>query len=177
MDALTPTQLANLGVRLDRAQTFAPVLSAAMAEFEINTDARQQAFIAQVLHESGLFRWLVELWGPTATQLRYEVRQDLGNCEPGDGFKFRGRGLIQLTGRANYEAAGAALGVDLITNPELLGEPELASRSAGWYWKTHGCNELADSGDFEAVTRAVNGGLNGYADRLALWESAKEVLA
>jgi putative chitinase len=129
----------------------------------ITNAKRQAAFLAQVGHESGGLHWLVELWGPTATQLRYETRYDLGNVAPGDGYKYRGRGLIQLTGRENYRKGGQALGVDLINNPELLGEPGLACRSAGWYWKSHGCNELADAGDFEAVTRRINGGLNGYA--------------
>lgn len=147
-----------------------------MAEYDISTPARQAAFLAQVGHESGGLHWLVELWGPTATQLRYETRYDLGNTEPGDGFKFRGRGLIQLTGRANYQKAGEALGVDLIAQPELLGESELASRSAGWFWKSHGCNELADAGNFEAVTKRINGGLNGYPERLGLWAAAKAVL-
>jgi putative chitinase len=95
---------------------------------------------------------------------------------PGDGFKYRGRGLIQLTGRGNYKRASDALGADLIAKPELLGEPGLACRSAAWFWKSHGCNELADAGLFEKITKTINGGLNGYAERLGLWEAAKEVL-
>lgn len=165
------------GARIDRAEAFLPHLVAAMAEFDINTDARQAAFLAQVGHESGGLHWLVELWGPTSAQSRYEVRHDLGNSEPGDGYRFRGRGLIQLTGRANYEAASAALGVDLIAEPERLGEPELAARSAGWFWKSHGCNGLADAGEFERLTKRINGGLMGYPERLALWDAAKEALA
>jgi putative chitinase len=175
---VTPRELAEAtGARIDRATTFLPFLEDAMHEFAINTPKRQAAFLPQIGHESGGLHWLVEIWGPTATQARYDTRYDLGNIAPGDGFKYRGRGLIQLTGRANYKAAGEALGVDLIANPELLGEPALACRSAGWYWKTHGCNELADGALFEKVTRAINGGLNGYAERLALWEKAKEILA
>lgn len=182
---MTPQDLvACTGARIDRASTFLPYLEAAMAEFEINTPARQAAFLAQVGHESGGLHWLVELWGPTATQSRYEVRQDLGNCEPGDGFKYRGRGLIQLTGRGNYQRAGDALGVDLVAQPELLGEPALAARSAAWFFKTHGCNEVADEGDFEGVSKIINCGSrdsqhtpNGYAERLALWQAAKAVLA
>lgn len=175
---MTPQQLAvATGARIDRATTFLPHIEAAMQEFGIDTPARQAAFLAQIGHESGGLHWLVELWGPTATQLRYEVRQDLGNCQPGDGFKYRGRGLIQLTGRGNYQKAGDALGANLIDQPELLGEPQLASRSAGWYWNTHGCNELADAGEFETITRRVNGALNGYPERLALWDAAKQVLA
>ena len=175
---MSPKDLAvATGARIDRAQTFLPFLGDAMHEFDISTPERQAAFLAQVGHESGGLHWLVELWGPTASQARYETRYDLGNVAPGDGYKYRGRGLIQLTGRGNYKAAGDALGVDLIGQPELLGEPGLASRSAGWFWKEHGCNELADSGEFETITKRINGGLNGYAERLGLWKAAQEVLA
>jgi putative chitinase len=175
---VTPRELAEVtGARIDRATTFLPFLEDAMHEFEINTPARQAAFLAQIAHESGSLRFLVELWGPTASQSRYETRYDLGNVAPGDGYKYRGRGLIQLTGRGNYKRASAALGVDLIAEPEKLGEPGLACRSAGWFWKTHGCNELADAGLFEKITRTINGGLNGYAERLGFWEKAKEALA
>jgi putative chitinase len=169
--------LTDMGVRLDRARTFEPLLEDVFHEFAINTPARQAAFLAQIVHESGFFRFLVELWGPTAAQARYETRYDLGNVAPGDGYKYRGRGLIQLTGRGNYQRCGAALGVDLIAQPELLGEPGLACRSAGWFWQTHGCNELADAGAFERLTKRINGGLNGYPERLALWEAAKAVVA
>lgn len=175
---MTPQDLARAtGARIDRAQTFLPYLEDAMHEFEINTSARQAAFLAQVGHESGGLHWLCELWGPTDAQRRYELRYDLGNIAPGDGYKFRGRGLLQTTGRTNYRATGVALGVDLETHPELLGEPGLACRSAGWFWKAHGLNELADAGEFERITRKVNGGLNGYAERLGLYEAAKAVLA
>lgn len=175
---MTPSQLASAtGARIDRAQAHVEPLSAAMDEFDITTPQRQAAFLAQIGHESGGLHWLVEIWGPTETQRRYEVRQDLGNSEPGDGMRFMGRGLIQLTGRANYAKAGPALGVDLIASPELLGQSPLADRSAAWFWKTHGCNEMADAGSFEAITRKINGGLNGYAERLALWVKAKEALA
>ena len=165
------------GARIDRAQTFLPFIDAAMAEFSINTPARQAAFLAQVGEESGGLHWLVEIWGPTDAQRRYEMRYDLGNVAPGDGYKFRGRGLLQTTGRANYEATGKALGVDLVANPEKLGEPELACRSAAWYWKAHGLNELAEAHEFEKITRIVNGGLNGYPQRLGLYDAAQKVLA
>lgn len=137
---MTPQQLAQIGVRIDKAREWEPFLNAAMTEFEINTPLRQAAFIAQVLHESGMLKWTSEIWGPTLAQRNYENRDDLGNTVPGDGLRFRGRGLLQTTGRANYLATGKALGADLIANPERLAEPELASRSAGWFWKTHGCN-------------------------------------
>lgn len=164
------------GARIDRAETFLPFIEAAMQEFEINTPARQAAFLAQVGHESGGLHWLVELWGPTEAQRRYEGRLDLGNTEPGDGYRFRGRGLLQTTGRHNYEKTGDALGEDLIENPELLGLPELASRSAGWYWKSRGLNELADQCDYLRITKRINGGTNGYAERLALYEKAQEAI-
>jgi putative chitinase len=170
---MTPHHLAiSTGATIDRAIKWLPYIEAAMAEYDINTPKRQAAFLAQIGHESGGLHWVVELWGPTNAQKRYEGRADLGNVRPGDGFRFRGRGLIQTTGRFNYEKTGEALGVDLIANPKKLGQFRLAARSAGWYWKTKGLNELADSGDFERITKRINGGLNGYADRIALHEAA-----
>ena len=175
---MTPTEIAQCtGARFDRATEFQSVIEAAMAEFEINTPDRQAAFLAQVGHESGGLHWLVEIWGPTIAQTHYEGRADLGNTEPGDGFKFRGRGLIQITGRANFQAAGDALGVDLVAEPEQLSTPELAARSAAWFWTEHGLNELADVGDFMRITRRINGGTNGFDERLALYDAAKVVLA
>jgi len=175
---MTPQQLAICtGARIDRAIEWLPSIEAAMAEFEINTPARQAAFLSQVGHESGGLKWLVELWGPTEAQRRYEGRKDLGNYAIGDGYKFRGRGLLQTTGRANYKATGDALGVDLLSDPSELATPPLAARSAAWYWKEHKLNELADTGDFKLITRRINGGYNGYDERLALWNKAKEVLS
>lgn len=174
---MTPQDLARCtGARIDRATTFLPFLEDAMHEFEINTPARQAAFLAQIGHESGGLHWLIEIWGPSDAQRRYEMRYDLGNIAPGDGFKYRGRGLMQTTGRANFKATGEALGVDLVARPELLSDPSLAARSAGWYWKARGLNALADAGDFERITKKINGGLNGYADRLGLYAAAKAVL-
>ena len=174
---MNPIELARCtGARIDRATEHLPHIEATMDEFDINTPARQAAFLAQVGHESGGLHWLVEIWGPTGSQRRYELRQDLGNDTPGDGMRFLGRGLIQITGRDNYQRAGDALGVDLISNPELLGQSPLAERSAGWFWQAHGLNELADAGSFETITKRINGGLNGYPERLALWADAKEVL-
>jgi putative chitinase len=175
---MTPQDLARCtGARIDRATTFLLYIEAAMAEFEINTPGRQAAFLAQIGHESGGLHWLVELWGPTEAQLRYEGRADLGNTQPGDGYRYRGRGLIQITGRANYQRVSAALMVDLVNEPERLGEPELAARSAAWFWESHGLNEVADIGAFETITKIINGGLNGQSDRVALWEQAQGVLA
>jgi putative chitinase len=175
---MTPRGLARAtGARIDRATEFFPHIEAAMDEFEINTPGRQAAFLAQIGHESGGLHWCTEIWGPTIAQSHYEGRVDLGNVEEGDGYRFKGRGLIQTTGRANYLATGDALGVDLIAEPLRLAEPELAARSAGWFWKAHGLNELADVGDFRRITLRINGGTNGMDDRLALYEVAKEVLA
>lgn len=175
---MTPQTLAKAaGARIDRAKEFLPFLLAAMAEFDINTPERQAAFLAQIGHESGGLRYTVEIWGPTAAQSRYEGRADLGNIVKGDGIRFMGRGLIQTTGRANYKATGAALGVDLIAQPKLLGEAELAARSAAWFWKAHGLNELADTREITKITRRINGGTNGLEDRLARYNTAMGVLA
>ena len=175
---MTPQQLAICtGARIDRAREWLPSIEAAMAEYGITTPARQAAFLAQIGHESGGLHWLVEIWGPTEAQRRYEGRRDLGNTQPGDGYRFRGRGLLQTTGRDNYKRTGQALGVDLITAPELLATPPHAARSAGWYWQSNRLNELADAGGFRLITRRINGGYNGYPERLALYEAAKGVLS
>jgi putative chitinase len=156
-----------------RAAAFLDALNATMAEFGINTPARQASFLAQVGHESGQLLYVQEL----ASGAAYEGRTDLGNTKPGDGVRFKGRGLIQITGRANYAACGAALGLDLIGTPALLEQPVNACRSAGWFWRARGLNELADAGDQVRVTRRVNGGVNGLADRLALFAVAQRVLS
>jgi putative chitinase len=174
---ITAAQIsASTGASLPVAASFLKALSDAMAEFEIKTPARQAAFLAQIGHESGGLRWLTEIWGPTLAQSRYEGRKDLGNTQSGDGFKFRGRGLLQTTGRHNYSKTGAALGVDLVANPAKLAEPILAARSAAWFWKSHGLNEIADAGDFLAITKRINGGTNGLKERQALFAKAKAAL-
>lgn len=156
------------------AAFFSP-LCAAMDEFQINTPARQAAFLAQVGHESGQLEYVREL----ASGEAYEGRADLGNTETGDGPRFKGRGLIQITGRGNYLRCSVALFNDdrLIQFPELLEDPTNACRSAGWFWQSHGLNELADAGNFLRITKVINGGTNGFADRSALYTTAKEVLA
>jgi putative chitinase len=166
--------LPNAGAK---AGVFVPVLNTAMVRFQIVGAKRVAAFIAQIGHESGQLVYVREIWGPTAAQLRYEGRADLGNTVAGDGSKYRGRGLIQITGRANYAACGEALGIDLINHPELLEQPQYACLSAAWFWATKGLNTLADAGEFNTITRRINGGLNGLADRLKLWAKAREVLA
>ena len=157
-----------------RLAVFVEPLNDAMQEFEIDANpARETHFLAQICHESGCFRYVEEI----ASGEDYEGRADLGNTQAGDGVRFKGRGLIQITGRANYRACGAALGLDLEANPQLLESPANACRSAGWFWQKHGLNELADKGDLKAITRRINGGLNGYQDRMALLEAAQRRLA
>ncbi|EAZ62421.1 TPA: glycoside hydrolase family 19 protein [Pseudomonas aeruginosa] len=107
----------------------------------------------------------------------YASRNGNGDEASGDGWRYRGRGLLQITGRSNYRAAGGGLGQPLEAEPELLEQPEWAALSAAWWWSTRGLNELADRGEFAAITRQINGGLNGQAERLALWERAKAVLS
>lgn len=167
---------AATGLNQDKAQQWYPDVRAACLEFGIVGCARTAAFLAQVGHESGSFRYVREIWGPTSAQTRYEGRSDLGNVKPGDGSRFRGRGLIQITGRYNYEQASKALRVDFVNAPEWLETPAMAARSAAWWWASHGCNELADAGDFTALTRRINGGLNGLDDRRSRWDRAKGVL-
>lgn len=162
---------------LAAARVWAEPVTRAMTRYEIDTVLRQAAFLAQIGHESGNFVFTREVWGPTPAQAKYEGRVDLGNTEPGDGFRFRGRGLIQITGRANYEACGRALGLPLLEEPQLLEEPEFASTSAGWFWcDLKRLNALADRGEFETITRRINGGTNGAADRGVRYQRALDAL-
>ena len=160
-----------------QAGVFVPVLNTAMNRYGIVGTPRVAAFIAQVGHESGQLRYVREIWGPTAQQAGYEGRADMGNTVKGDGSKYRGRGLIQITGRANYAACGEALGLDLLSKPELLELPQHAAMSAAWFWSMKGLNTLADQGQFVKITRRINGGLTGQTDRKALYDKALEVLA
>ena len=174
---MTPVQLAKAtGARIDRATEWLPVIESAMLEFGINTQQRQAMFLSQIGHESGGMRYTVEIWGNTAAQISYEGRKNLGNTQVGDGFKYRGRGLIQTTGRYNYEATAKALGIDCVNNPDLLAEPENAARSAAWWWQSHNLNKYADADDCRGCTKVINGGYNGLEQRLALYEAAKSVL-
>ena len=147
-------------------------LDSAMHEFEINTPRRQAAFIAQLAEESGEFKWVEELGSGAA----YNGRSDLGNTHPGDGPKYKGRGLIQITGHSNYAAVGKALGVDLIAHPEKLIEPSLACRASAYWYFARGLNKLADAGDFHEICVRVNGGTRGLKLREEYWERAKKVL-
>lgn len=158
-------------------------LNSAMEEFHINTPIRIAAFIAQVAHESGNLVYTSELADGSA----YEYRKDLGNLRPEalavahanhstTGKFFKGHGLIQITGYDNHLACMEALGVDCVTNPRILCEPELACRSAAWFWKKHGLNELADIGQFGRITSIINGGTNGAVERIKNFSRCKKVL-
>jgi putative chitinase len=159
---------------------YLPFLNRVMEEYEINTLLRSAAFLAQLAHESGELRYMEEIWGPTEAQKRYDppgsLAEKLGNTERGDGKRFKGRGPIQITGRFNYDRYGRLLGVDLVANPALAATPQIAFSIAGLYWRNNGLNQLADNDDIVTITRRINGGLNGLADRRAYYKRAKEVL-
>lgn len=170
------------GARLD---PHLPFIEPALVKGCILTDAgrtpaRLAAFLAQLAHESGEYRWMEEIWGPTPAQLGYEGRADLGNVHPGDGARFKGHGPIQITGRANHKACGAYLGIDLERDPRLLTRPEYATASAVWFWRFGNgkvdLNLLADRGWFKTITRIINGGLNGLSDRRLYWDRNRALL-
>lgn len=127
--------------------------------------ARLANFLGQASHETGQFRYLREVWGPTPAQRGYEGRPDLGNNQPGDGYRYRGRGIFQLTGRANYREIGASIGQPLESNPELAERPDIAVLTACRYWQSRGLNALADQGLEDTITRRINGGTNGIEER------------
>jgi putative chitinase len=140
--------------------------------YAINTATRQQHFLAQLAHESDHFQTTREY----ASGKAYEGRKDLGNTQKGDGERFRGRGLIQLTGRANYTKAAQALEQPFVENPDLVEKFPAAAVVSGWFWETHGLNQLADKDDVTLVTRRVNGGLNGLASRKVALANAKTAI-
>lgn len=154
---------------------FVDYLNKAFAKWGIDTKLRISMFLAQIAWESGSFRYTREL----ASGKAYEMRKDLGNVTPGDGVKYKGRGLIQITGRANYKALSIVLFKDenmLLNSPQLLETPSYAVESAAWFFSTHGCNELSDLKDIEGVTRKINGGLNGINSREAYYNSAISII-
>mgnify|MGYP003602272181 CR=1 FL=1 len=163
------------------AGVFVSALNTAMNHYQIVGLKRVAAFIAQVGHESGQFRYVREL-GNDQYLSKYDtgsLAKRLGNTPEadGDGQKYRGRGLIQITGRANYADCGEALGLDLVNHPELLEKPQHACMSAAWFWSSRGLSTLADAGKFDTISRRINGGQNGAADRQALYARALKVLA
>lgn len=183
----------------NRCKEYLPYLLQTMSEFEINSPSRVAAFIAQTAHESAGYsaflenlnysaQALLNTWPKRFTQESaalyarqpekianhvYSNRLENGDEANGDGWRYRGRGVIQTTGRINYKACGIGLNLDLIVSPELLEQPLNSFRSAGWYWKSRNCNSFADSGDFVGLTKAINGGLNGLDDRRVYYTRAK----
>lgn len=185
-----------------QAALFFDPLARAMGVFQINTPPRIAAFLAQIGHESGELRVLEENLNYRADRLLavfpkyfsektapayarnpqsiaslvYANRMGNGSVASGDGWKYRGRGLIQITGHDNYAACGKAVGADLVADPDLLLQPHWAALSAAWFWATHGCNALADAGKFDAITQRINGGQTGAIQRRALWLKIKTVM-
>ncbi|MBT0622996.1 glycoside hydrolase family 19 protein [Pseudomonas fluorescens] len=181
--AITLSQLVQIlpGAR-PVAGLFLSALNTAMSRFQIGQPKRIAAFLAQVGHESGELRYVREL-GSDQYLSKYDtgtLAARLGNTPEadGDGQKYRGRGLIQITGRRNYLACSQALFGDdrLLGQPQLLEQPQWACESAAWFWQSNGLNELADKDQFTTITRRINGGLNGLEDRLQVWARAKSVL-
>ncbi|MGB6215696.1 MULTISPECIES: glycoside hydrolase family 19 protein [Pseudomonas] len=165
-----------------QAGVFISALNTAMLRFSINTPKRAAAFLAQVGHESGQLHYVREL-GSDQYLNKYDtgtLAARLGNTPAldGDGQKYRGRGLIQITGRDNYLQCSLGLFGDdrLVFVPQLLEQPQWAAESAAWFWEQNGLNELADRDQFNSITRRINGGLNGLQDRLQLWARARAVL-
>jgi putative chitinase len=181
LGVITPEQFAVLtpGLAPAKRAAYLEPLVATARQCDINTPRRFAAYLAQLLHESGGLRYFEEIWGPTPAQERYEGRRDLGNTQPGDGKRYKGRGPIQLTGRANYALYGELLGLPLVEQPELVATPAVGFLVAARFWLEKDCNTLADLGTkaaFVTITRRINGGKNGLEDRLARWARAKRLL-
>jgi putative chitinase len=176
-------------------------LEETFAKYQINTNDRKACFLGQCLHESGGFKFLRENLNYSARALMatwpsrfptMEIAQEyerqpekiankvyggrMGNTEDGDGAKYIGRGLIQTTGKENYMHCGEALGIDLVSAPQLLEEPRYAALSAGWYWNKRNLNDLADKWDIDTMTRRINGGNIGLADRKAKIDKVRSIL-
>jgi len=176
MDA--QTLASAMGCALKTATAHVADFNTALFQAGCTTVVRVAMFCAQIGHESVGLRFMEEIWGPTAAQLGYEGRADLGNTQPGDGKRFKGRGPIQLTGRANYARFGAwakARGLvadagHFVDNPAMVATSQWGFLAASWYWTVaRDINPLADARDILAATRAVNGGTNGLADRTDRW--------
>ncbi|HSN98327.1 MAG TPA: peptidoglycan-binding protein, partial [Candidatus Nanopelagicales bacterium] len=166
-------------VKRARAGTMLDPLNRAMGEFEITNRLRISAFIAQLAHESGELRWMEEIASGQAYDITVNPKKarELGNLNPGDGKRYKGRGPIQLTGRYNYRKAGAALGLDLERNPTIAATPEVGFRIAGWYWKSRKLNALADASNFWDLTYRINSARKHYSDRKKYYDRALRVLA
>ena len=168
------------------AAMYLPYFNAVLDKYGINTQPRILAFLSQVGSESGGLKYAEEI----ASGAAYEGRSDLGNTSPGDGMKYKGRGMLEITGRANYGNVSNALGVDFVNNPQLLASPQYAVESAAWWWNNAGLNDIADTMDvslpltdpananaFNAITKKINGGYNGLADRQSRWMSGQGVVS
>lgn len=187
---MTPKQIADATgcVSISRATVWATPILEAMAAYGIDTPLRRAAFLAQIGHESGGMQWPIEIWGPTKAQMKYEGRIDLGNTQPGDGKRFRGHGLMQITGRFNHRRMRDRLRKrfpdrnvpDFGEVPEQLALPEWAALSAADFWDEHKLNRFADVGDFDTISDIINlgrktlreGDANGYPARYALYQKA-----
>lgn len=156
----------------DRLNAHWPYINPAMADGNIKTPRAIAAFLAQLAHESGEYRYMEELADGSA----YEGRVDLGNTYPGDGVKFKGHGPLQITGRRNHLACGIALGINLIENPRLITLPEYGTRSAVWFWNKNKLTPPADVDWFKYITRVINGGYNGLTDRCRYWDNNRKIL-
>ena len=175
---MTPSTLAEvMNIPLARAQKWAEPLTVSMIGGRIDTRLRIAAFLAQIGHESGSLVYSKELGGPNYFA-KYDGRKDLGNTEPGDGARFAGRGLIQVTGRTNYLKASQGMFGDnrLLSRPDLLEEPLWAAKSAVWFWSSRDLNVLADADRFTDLTKRINGGINGLEDRKARYQYALSIL-
>jgi putative chitinase len=171
---LKPSQLKSIYpfASTKKISLYLPFLNQYAMAYDVTTSLRMSAFLAQIGHESGQLQYCEEIADGSA----YEGREDLGNLFKGDGRRFKGRGLIQITGRANYTDISDDLKIDFVRHPEKLCEPEFAVKSAFWFWNSRKLNLLADQKDFRRITKLVNGGYNGYNDRLFLYEKALDVL-
>jgi putative chitinase len=196
--------LMSIGTPAERADKWVPWLNMTMLTYEITTPQRQAMFLAQLAHESGSFRFVEENLNYSVEALQrvfkkyfptdelalmyarqpekianrvYANRMGNGEESSGDGWKYRGRGIIQLTGKDNYAAFSLKANNNALLEPDLVAEPELAAMSAGWFWDTNGLNKLSDTGDVRAVTRRINGGFNGLADREAKYNKLITILS
>lgn len=174
--SITPAQLGKIAPNLKEPKLtmWAGAISSAMELYGIITKHQQAAFLAQIMHESGECRYVKEL----ASGEAYEGRKDLGNTVKGDGVRYKGRGLVQITGRTNYTTLSKAFGQDFINKPELLEQAEFAAKSAAWFWNSRSLNQYATGTDdgFKTITKRINGGYTGLEDRQKYWARAKSVL-
>ena len=170
---IDPEALRHVCPNLDAEQAaeIADGLGEAFMRFEINTPRRAAMAVAQWAHESDHFRTATEYASGDA----YEGRRDLGNTQPGDGRRFKGRGRIQVTGRANNERVAEGLGLDCVNRPDLLAASPHSELASGFWWAANGCNELCDRDDFLALTKRINGGTRGLEDRRRLYARALAV--